>query len=101
MAMLLVVRADVSVAQIIEVPANTNPNGLVAVPVKGTLSGANNSVPAGVTVVGRPVNWTMPAPCVPEFVPSVQYRVDEVATREPTHDVPAVPVPAHTQPGEG
>ena len=93
LAMLLVVRADVSVAQMIAAVANTNPNGLVVVP--------NTSVPEGIVVVGRPVNWTMPAPCVPEFVPSVQYRVDEVATREPTHDVPAVPVPAHTQPGEG
>ena len=90
-AMLLVVRAVVSVAQMEVALENTNPYGFVVV--------ANRRVdPAGLRVVGRPLNWTMPAPSVPELVPSVQYSVEEVATREPTHDCPTVPEPVPTQP---
>ena len=77
-AMLLEVRAVVSVAQMAVELANTNPNGLVVV--------ESIKVAAGFSPVGKPENWAIPAPCVPELVPSVQYRVDEVATKEPTQD---------------
>ena len=77
--MLLVVSAAVSVDHMEVVEANTNPYGLVVVV-------PNIKVPAGFSPVGKPENWAIPAPCVPELVPSVQYRVDEVATKEPTQD---------------
>ena len=53
-AMLLVVSAVVSVAQMEVALENTNPYGFLVVPT--------TRVPAGFSPVGNPVNWTMPAP---------------------------------------
>ena len=53
-AMLLVVSAVVSVDQMAVEPANTKPNGFVAVPTTSVLD--------GLRVVGRPVNLAIPAP---------------------------------------
>ena len=89
-AMLFTVGAVVSVAQIELALENTNPYGLVAV--------ATIRVPPGLSPVGNPENWTIPAPAAPELVPSDQYSVVEVATREPTHDFPGTPDPSPTHP---
>ena len=73
------VRVAVSVDHRAVELANTNPYGKADVAI--------SRVPAGDRVVGRPEKATIPTPVErsPELDPSLQYRVVEVAMREPVH----------------
>ena len=88
-ARLLMVVVAVSVAQIVVALENTNPYGNEVV--------LTSRVPTGLAAVGRPVKAMMPVPTPPALEPSVQYRVEGVATRVPFQSYSESP----RQPEEG